>query len=50
MNKKFAILLIFCAFFALVGYSPRPYSDLAEYKRLPMTRRIERMQKAGEGF
>jgi len=50
MNKKFAILMIFCAFFALVGYSPRPYSDLAEYKRLPMSRRIERMQKAGEEF
>lgn len=48
MNKKFATLLIFCAGFILVGYSPKPYSDVAEYKRLPMSRRIERMQKAGE--
>ncbi|GAB4271879.1 MAG: hypothetical protein Kow0029_09960 [Candidatus Rifleibacteriota bacterium] len=34
----------------LVGYAPRSYSDLAEYKRLPMSRRIERLQKAGENL
>lgn len=50
MNKKITVLLILCAGLALVGFSPRPYSDLAEYKRLPMSRRIERMQRAGEDF
>ena len=48
MNKKLAVFLVFCAGLMLVGYTPKPYSDLAEYRRLPMSRRIERMQKAGE--
>ncbi len=45
------ILLSLCLFItglAVVGFTSRPYSDLAEYKRLPMKTRILRMQKAGE--
>ncbi|MFZ5951787.1 MAG: hypothetical protein ACOYXC_13840 [Candidatus Rifleibacteriota bacterium] len=48
MNKKLAIFLVLISGLMLVGYTPRPYSDLAEYRRLPMNRRIERLQKAGE--
>lgn len=42
----FAIILAFGI--GLVGFSPETGSDFAEYKRLPMHKRIERMQKSGE--
>ncbi|EKD83907.1 MAG: hypothetical protein ACD_39C00379G0003 [uncultured bacterium] len=32
----------------LAGFGPRPYSDLAEYKRLPQETRISRLQSAAE--
>ena len=34
--------------FLLVGYSPRPYSDLATYKRIPTQTRVENLMKAGK--
>lgn len=47
--KKALMLVTFMATVALlVGFGPRPYSDLAEYRRLPMTTRISRLQSAGE--
>lgn len=48
MKKILAILISFSAGLFLVGFTPRSYSDLAEYKRIPMRRRIERFQSAGE--
>lgn len=48
MKKLTAVFTIFVAGLLLVGYTPRPYSDLAEYRRTPMSRRIDRLQKAGE--
>ncbi len=32
----------------LVGYSPRPYSDLATYQKIPTKTRIDKLMKAGE--
>lgn len=49
--KRLAILIAFIIFgFVMVGFRSRPYSDLAEYKRLPISKRIARMQKIGEDF
>lgn len=49
MKRSTALIIAIAAGALLTGFSnPRPYSDLAEYKRLPMERRIERMQKSGE--
>jgi hypothetical protein len=48
MKRTTAFLLATSIGLTLTGFSPRPYSDLAEYKRLPMEVRIERMQKSGE--
>lgn len=48
MKRTTAFLLATTIGLTLTGFSPRPYSDLAEYKRLPMERRIDRLQKSGE--
>ncbi len=49
MKRRTALIIAITAGALLTGFSnPRPCSDLAEYKRLPMERRIERMQKSGE--
>ncbi len=48
MKRTTAFLLATTIGLTLTGFGPRPYSDLAEYKRLPMERRIDRMQKSGE--
>ena len=48
MKRSTGILLIFLSGLLLVGFRSRPYSDLAEYRRLPMKTRIARFQKAGE--
>ena len=34
--------------FLLVGYSPRPYSDLAPYKRIPTQTRVVNLMQAGK--
>ena len=33
-----------------MGFRARPYSDLAEYKRLPMEKRVRRILKIGKDF
>lgn len=49
--RRIAIsIIIIMMGLVLVGFRPRPYSDLAEYNRLPMPKRIRRMQKIGEDY
>jgi tetratricopeptide (TPR) repeat protein len=51
MKRTLSVLLIIISGLILVGYTSngnRSYSDLAEYKRLPMNTRIHRLQKKGE--
>lgn len=48
MKRTAVFLLVFSIGFLLVGFGPRPYSDLAEYRRLPLETRINRLQSAGE--
>ena len=51
MKKSFLFIFSLTIIgFLLVGYgpNPRPYSDLATYKRIPTTTRIDRLMKAGE--
>ena len=48
MKRTALFLLVFAFGLMLVGYGPRPYSDLAEYRRLPVETRISRLQSAGE--
>lgn len=48
MKRTALFIVLASAGIALVGFGPRPYSDLAEYKRLPMEKRIERFQSSGE--
>lgn len=47
--KRTSLFLVVLSFsLMLAGFGPRPYSDLAEYRRLPLETRINRMQSAGE--
>lgn len=48
MKRTLLFLLVFSFGLMLVGFGPRPYSDLAEYRRLPLETRITRLQSAGE--
>lgn len=48
MKRTVKFLLVFSFGLMLAGFGPRPYSDLAEYKRLPLETRISRLQSAGE--
>lgn len=48
MKRALISVTFLLAFVLLVGFSPRPYSDLAEYKRLPQETRISRLQAAAE--
>lgn len=48
MKKSILLLTLLSASALLVGYGPRPYSDLATYKRIPTTTRTESLMKAGE--
>ncbi len=48
MKRTFVFSFVFMIGLLLVGFGPRPYSDLAEYRRLPLETRINRLQSAGE--
>ncbi len=48
MKRTVKFLLVFSFGLMLAGFGPRPWSDLAEYKRLPLETRISRLQSAGE--
>ncbi len=48
MKRTVKFLLVFSFGLMLAGFGPRPYSDLAEYKRLPLETRLSRLQSAGE--
>ncbi len=48
MKRALISISVLVVFVLLVGFSPRPYSDLAEYKRLPQETRISRLQAAAE--
>lgn len=48
MKRALTLLGFMTIFVLLVGFSPRPYSDLAEYKRLSQETRISRLQAAAE--
>ena len=48
MKKSVFFFSLFLVAFLLVGYSPRPYSDLATYKRIPTPKRVHNLLKAGE--
>lgn len=48
MKRTALFLTLFSFALILAGFGPRPYSDLAEYKRLPQETRIQRLQNAGE--
>lgn len=50
MKRIVLTTVLVCCGLLLVGYRPRPYSDLAEYSRTPMDTRISRLQTAGEDF
>jgi tetratricopeptide (TPR) repeat protein len=50
MKKSVIFFLMLFTGILLTGYSPKPRSDLAEYKRLPLNRRIDRLAKAGKDF
>lgn len=48
MKRALSLVVFMAAVVLLVGFGPRPYSDLAEYKRLPLETRISRLHAAAE--
>ncbi|MGM0598547.1 MAG: hypothetical protein ACQETH_01905 [Candidatus Rifleibacteriota bacterium] len=50
MKKSAVFFLMLFAGIVLSGYSHKPRSDLAEYKRLPLSRRVDRLAQAGKDF
>ncbi|NCB37448.1 MAG: hypothetical protein EOM80_01655 [Erysipelotrichia bacterium] len=48
MKRTALFFTLFSIGLMLVGFGPRPYSDLAEYRHMPIETRIERLRKAGE--
>ena len=48
MKKSLFLFSLIVMGFLLVGFSPRPYSDLATYKRIPTKTRVENLMKAGK--
>lgn len=48
MKRALSLVVFMAAVVLLVGFGPRPYSDLAEYKRLSLETRISRLHAAAE--
>ena len=48
MKKSVFLLTLIAMGFLLVGFGPRPYSDLATYKRIPTVTRVDNLLKAGK--
>ena len=48
MKKSLVLFSLFVMGFLLVGYSPRRYSALATYKRIPTYTRVDNLIKAGK--
>ncbi len=48
MKRSYLIVILALFFIGAVGFTPDPGSYFAEYKRLPLKTRIERLQKSGE--
>lgn len=48
MKKSVYLFSLILVGFLLVGYGPKPYSDLATYKRIPTTTRVDNLLKAGK--
>jgi tetratricopeptide (TPR) repeat protein len=48
MKRSYLVIILALFFLGMVGFTPERGSDFAEYRRLPMKTRVERMQKSGE--
>jgi tetratricopeptide (TPR) repeat protein len=48
MKRSYLVIILALFLLGLVGFTPETGSDFAEYRRLPLKVRIERMQKSGE--
>ena len=48
MKKSVFLISLIAMGFLLVGFGPRPYSDLATYKRIPTVKRVDNLMKAGK--